>query len=92
MTPYGQSGPQSELTGFDFTAFYALGGVMGLMGDPNDKLMRAGNESYRTGARDRLFLAGLLRFPHNTVAAVLQGWVTYRRRLRSPRPSSPGCT
>ena len=58
MTPYGQSGPQSELTGFDFTAFYALGGVMGLMGDPNDKLMRAGNESYRTGARDRLpFLA-----------------------------------
>ena len=66
MTPYGQSGPQSELTGFDFTAFYALGGVMGLMGDPSDKLMRAGNESYRTGARDRLpttFLAGLLRFP-----------------------------
>ena len=63
MTPYGQSGPQSELTGFDFTAFYALGGVMGLMGDPNDKLMRAGNESYRTGARDRFFLAGLLRFP-----------------------------
>ena len=62
MTPYGQSGPQSELTGFDFTAFYALGGVMGLMGDPNDKLMRAGNESYRTGARDRLpttFLAAL---------------------------------
>ena len=54
MTPYGQSGPQSELTGFDFTAFYALGGVMGLMGDPNDKLMRAGNESYRTGARNRL--------------------------------------
>ena len=40
MTPYGNSGPQSELTGFDFTAFYALGGVMGLMGDPNDKLMR----------------------------------------------------
>ena len=70
MTPYGQSGPQSELTGFDFTAFYALGGVMGLMGDPNDKLMRAGNESYRTGARDRLPTtfprwagAGLLRFP-----------------------------
>ena len=54
MTPYGQSGPQSELTGFDFTAFYALGGVMGLMGDPNDKLMRAGNESYRTGAHARL--------------------------------------
>ena len=66
MTPYGQSGPQSELTGFDFTAFYALGGVMGLMGDPNDKLMRAGNESYRTG--DRLptkpsSSAGLLSFP-----------------------------
>ena len=52
MTPYGSSGPQSELTGFDFTAFYALGGVMGLMGDPNDKLMRAGNESYRTGMGD----------------------------------------
>jgi crotonobetainyl-CoA:carnitine CoA-transferase CaiB-like acyl-CoA transferase len=52
MTPYGSSGPQSDLTGFDFTAFYALGGVMGLMGDPKDKLMRAGNESYRTGMGD----------------------------------------
>ena len=91
MTPYGQSGPQSELTGFDFTAFYALGGVMGLMGDPNDKLMRAGNESYRTGARDRFFLAGLLRFPI-LLPLCVQGWVTCRRRWRSPRPSSPGCT
>ena len=52
MTPYGSSGPQSELTGFDFTAFYALGGVMGLMGDPKDKLLRGGNESYRTGMGD----------------------------------------
>ena len=91
MTPYGQSGPQSELTGFDFTAFYALGGVMGLMGDPNDKLMRAGNESYRTGARNRLYSSPGLR-THTTAGAVLQVWVTCRRRLRSPRPSSPGCT
>jgi crotonobetainyl-CoA:carnitine CoA-transferase CaiB-like acyl-CoA transferase len=33
-------------------AVVALGGVMGLMGDPEDKLMRAGNESYRTGMGD----------------------------------------
>ena len=53
LSPYGQTGPMSERTGFDYSSFFCAGGVgsvMGLMGDR--AIDRAGSEWFRPGAGD----------------------------------------
>ncbi len=39
VSGYGEKGPDKDLPGFDFTAFFARGGVMGTMYDPDDSPM-----------------------------------------------------
>ena len=39
VTGYGEEGPDKDLPGFDFTAFFARGGILGTLFDPDAKPM-----------------------------------------------------
>lgn len=51
VTGYGSTGPEADKIGFDLTAFFGRGGIMGLVGEPDDPphAFRPGQGDHVTG-------------------------------------------
>jgi len=82
LSPYGQSGPMSERTGFDYSSFFCAGGpgsVMGLMGDR--AIDRAGSEWFRPGMGDLPTGESTSSLARDPIAACGL-WVYYDRIVR----------